>query len=197
MIECPLAAMTAVSAANTSQNETALCPWRTRRVMAMLPARITANARTSPGLIGPHHSTWGSARCSPSTTNATTSARFDGLKMWEPLTRIRYFEAMPNAAVPANTHQPCMLHQSPGSVPGTRRISAMPLPVSMALAGHAMTLSRRNVIVSSIAAQVPIETRICAIDTLKSKTTCPSTWSVVVTMARCRRGSVGFGSWTG
>ena len=38
-----------------------------------------------------------------------------------------------------------MLHQSPCSVPGTRRMKATPLPVSSALAGHMITRWRRNV----------------------------------------------------
>ena len=59
---------------------------------------------------------------------------FDGLKTWRPRKRITYFESRPTAAVPAKIHHPRRLHQSPCSVPGTRRTKATPFPVSIALA---------------------------------------------------------------
>ena len=47
---------------------------------------------------------------------------------------------------PAKIHQPRRLHQSPCSVPGTRRTKATPLPVRSALAGHMITRCRRSAI---------------------------------------------------
>ena len=44
---------------------------------------------------------------------------------------------------------------------------------------------------------MPSEIRICAIDSLKSNAVCPSTWSEMITAARCSRGSLSFGSSTG
>ena len=47
-------------------------------------------------------------------------------------------------------------------------MNATPLPVSIALAGHMSTCWLRNVIATSSTAQVPIATRICAIESWKS-----------------------------
>ena len=82
-------------------------------------------------------------------------------------------------------------------VPGTRRMNATPLPVSIALAGHIRTCCLRNVIATSRTAHVSSEIRICAIETRKVKAVCPSTCSVVITAARCSRGSLSVGSSTG
>ena len=49
--------------------------------------------------------------------------------MCRPRTRMTYFERSATADVPAKIHQPFMLHQSPCSVPGTRRTKATPFPV--------------------------------------------------------------------
>ena len=87
-----------------------------------------------------------------------------------------------------------MLHQSPCSVPGTRRTNATPFPVKSALAGHMSTLWLRNVIATSRTAAVRSETRIWAIDRSKPNDVCPRTWSVMMTAARCRRGSRAVGS---
>ena len=111
--------------------------------------------------------------------------------------RIRYFESRATADVPAKIHQPFMLHQSPCSVPGTRRTNATPLPVSSALAGHMITCWRRKVIANSRTPAVTSETRIWAIDRRKSKATWPSTCSETITAARCSRGSRSVGSRTG
>ena len=73
----------------------------------------------------------------------------------------------------------------------------MPFPVRSALAGHISTRCRRKAIATSSTAQVTSETRICAIESWKSKTVCPSTCSVTITAARCRRGSRSVGSSTG
>ncbi len=69
--------------------------------------------------------------------------------------------------------------------------------MSIALAGHISTARLRNAIPTSSAAHVPIEMRIWAIESWKSNATCPSTWSVMITAARCRRGSLSFGRSTG
>ena len=110
---------------------------------------------------------------------------------------IRYFESSDTAAVAAKIHQPFMLHQSPCSVPGTRRMKATPFPVSSALAGQRITCWRRNAIPISSTAQVSSETRICAIESRKSNATCPSTCNEMITAARCSRGSRMLGSRTG
>ncbi len=78
----------------------------------------------------------------------------DGLKTWRPRKVIRYFDSSATAEVAAKIHQPFMLHQSPCSVPGTRRMNATPLPVSSALAGHMSTRWRRKVIATSRTAAV-------------------------------------------
>ena len=74
---------------------------------------------------------------------------------------MRYFVDSENAATPANTHHAWVLQWSPAGVPGTRRISATPLPVSIALAGHTNARWRRNVIATSMTAQVRMAARIC------------------------------------
>ncbi len=91
----------------------------------------------------------------------------DGLKMCSPRQRITCFESSETAAVPTKIHQPRRLHQSPWTVPGTRRTNATPLPVSVALAGQRMTCWERIAIATSSTAQVPIERRICAIESSK------------------------------
>ena len=110
---------------------------------------------------------------------------------------MKYFDNSDTAAVPAKMYQPFMLHQSPCCVPGTRRMKATPFPVSIALAGHIRTCWRWKVIANSRMKQVPIATRICAIDRRKSNATWPSTCSEMITAARCSRGSVSFGRMTG
>jgi hypothetical protein len=70
------------------------------------------------------------------------------------------------------------------------------LPVSKALAGHAMTRWRRIVMYTSSTAHVRTEIRICAIDTSKPKLTCPKTWTVMMIAATCSRGSVRRGGMT-
>ena len=111
--------------------------------------------------------------------------------------RMRYLDSSAIADVPAKIHQPFMLHQSPCSVPGTRRTKATPFPVRRALAGHMSTRWLRNAIATSRIPATASETRICAIDSWKSNATCPSTCSETITAARCRRGSRSVGSRTG
>ena len=122
---------------------------------------------------------------------------FDGLNTWWPRTRMTYFERSATAEVPAKIHQPCMLHQSPCSVPGTRSTKATPFPVRSALAGHMSTRWLLNVITNSRTAAVTSDTRIWAIESWNPKAVCPRTWSVTITAARWRRGSRTVGSRTG
>ena len=127
-----------------------------------------------------------------------TSPKFDGLKMCAAAASgSGTSRAATTAAVPAKIHQPCRLHQSPCSVPGTRRMNATPLPVRSALAGHMITCWRKNVIATSSTAQVPSATRIWAIERWKSNATWPRTCSEMITAARCSRGSRIDGSSTG
>ena len=73
-------------------------------------------------------------------------------------------------------------------------MKATPLPVSSALAGHMITCCLHAAIPTSSTAQVNSATRICAIDSLKSKATWPRIWSETITAASCSRGSRSFGS---
>ena len=122
---------------------------------------------------------------------------FDGLKMCSPRHLSTCLESSETAAVPAKIHHPRSVHQSPCCVPGTRRTKATPLPVSSALAGQRRTRWVRKAIATSSTAQVPSETRICAIESEKWKPTWPITCSEVIVAARCRRGSRSRGSSTG
>ena len=122
---------------------------------------------------------------------------FDGLKMWRPRHLIRYLERIATAAVPAKIHQPFRLHQSPCTVPGTRRMKATPLPVRSALAGHISTCCLWKAIAISITAHVASAIRIWAIESWKWNPTWPITCSEMIVAARCSRGSLSFGSTTG
>ena len=108
-----------------------------------------------------------------------------------------YLVARENAATPAKTYQACVLQWSPGGVSGTRRMSATPLPVSMALAGHTSDRRARKVTATSMMAQVRMAARICGTLTWKFSVTWPSTWIVMMTAATCSRGSRMLGSITG
>ena len=90
-----------------------------------------------------------------------------------------------------------MDHGSSDGVPGTRRIRATPLPVSIALAGHTNDWVLRNVIATSITAQLRMAARICGTLTWKPSPSCPRTWIVTMTAATCRRESRAFGRSTG
>ena len=79
---------------------------------------------------------------------------------------------------------------------GTRKISATPLPVNIALAGHTKARRRWNVIAISIAAHVRMAARIWGTVTWKRSSVCPSTWIVMMMAATCRRGSLSFGNTT-
>ncbi len=71
------------------------------------------------------------------------------------------------------------------------------MPVSMALAGQAITWRLHATMPTSSTAAVPIDSRIWAIDTSNPRTTWPSTWTDTTTDATCMRGSRGDGSSTG
>ena len=179
------------------QNVIAIASRCSRERIANAPTRMITSASAIHGDIGPHQKASGSARVAPSSTKQSTRPKFDGLKKWCPRHVITCFERIDTAAVPAKIHQPFMLHQSPCSVPGTRRMKATPLPVRSALAGHMITCCRRNVIANSITAQVTSETRICAIESWKSNAVWPRTCSEMITAARCSRGSRTVGNRTG
>ena len=175
VISCPVAARTAIPAANVSQKPTAIDTSRSRRRIASPPPTMRTRATASHTDIGPHQNASGSARSGPMSRKQRTSPKFDGLNTWRPRKTITYFESRATTAVPAKIHQPFMLHQSPCSVPGTRSTNATPLPVRRALAGHMSTRWRRKAIATSSIAHVSSETRICAIERSKSNVVCPRT----------------------
>ena len=82
-----------------------------------------------------------------------------------------------------------MFQGSSGGVPTTRRMSATPLPVSIALAGQTKDRVWRKVRATSMTAQVRIAARICGTLTRKCRPTWPRTWIVMMTAATCSRGS--------
>ena len=197
VISWPLAASTASPPAKASQKPTAISSSFSRERIERPPTVMITSAKASATDIGPHQKSSGSACSGPSNRKQRTSPKFDGLKTCEPRNLITYFESSEIAAVPAKIHQPFMLHQSPCSVPGTRRMNATPFPVSSALAGHMSTRCVRNVIPISSTAQVSTETRIWAIERLKPNEVCPRTCSEMITAARCSRGSRTVGNSTG
>ena len=71
------------------------------------------------------------------------------------------------------------------------------LPVSRPLAGHMITLLRKNSYPNSISAPVARQMRIWATDSRKSSTVWPSTWSVSKTAATWSLGSRMLGRRTG
>ena len=90
-----------------------------------------------------------------------------------------------------------MFQGSSGGVPTTRRISATPLPVSIALAGHTNVFVERKVRAISMIAVVMIAARIWGTLTRKCRPTWPSTWIVMITAATWSLGSRMFGRMTG
>ena len=122
---------------------------------------------------------------------------FDGLKTCSPRHLITYFESSETAAVPTKIHQPRRLHQSPCCVPGTRRTKATPLPVSSALAGHMMHVllpegDRDLEHARSAERDEDLRDREPEVERDLA-----DTCSDMITAARCRRGSLSFGSSTG
>src|SRR5690242_13171371 len=124
-------------------------------------------------LSGPHQKSSGSTRELPSTMNAITRPTFDGLNTCEPRYLITYFVASENAATPANTHQSPVYHGWSAGVPTTRRISATPLPVSIAEAGQTNILVERKVSATSMTQHAKIAARICGTLTWKCRPTWP------------------------
>ena len=120
---------------------------------------------------------------------ATTSPMFDGLKTCVPRYLMTYLVSSEKAATPAKTYQPSVFHGWSGGVPTTRRMSATPLPVSIALAGHTKARLERKVSATSMIAQVTMAARICGMLTSKCSAVWPRTWMVMMTAATCRRGS--------
>src|SRR4051812_14319907 len=118
-MQCPDAASTPCAAASATQNVPASASSLSRRVMSVPPMTITAYAATSQTVSGPHQKSSGSILELPSTMNATTSPRFDGLNTCEPRYLITYFVASEKAATPANTHQPSVVHGWSAGVPTT------------------------------------------------------------------------------
>src|SRR5258705_13470525 len=103
-------------------------------------------------LSGAHQKSSGSTRVEPSTRNATTSPMFDGLKTCVPRYLMTYLERSDRPATTAKTYQPEVLQGWPAGVPTTRRISATPLPVSIALAGQTNArLWEKGIAISRIA----------------------------------------------
>ena len=82
-------------------------------------------------------------------------------------------------------------------VPTTRRMSATPLPVSIALAGQTMARLLRKVSATSMTAQVRIAARICGMLTRKPRTAWPRMWIVMMTAATWSRGSRELGRTSG
>ena len=113
VIVCPVAASTAIPAANASQKPSAIQSNFSRDRMRRPPLTITTNASRSHGETGPHQKSSGSTRVRPSTRKQRTSPMLDGLKTCEPRRVITYFESSDTAAVPMKIHQPRRLHQSP------------------------------------------------------------------------------------
>ena len=88
-------------AANEIQKASAIQSSLSRERIRKPPARMTARAPASQADIGPHQKSSGFARPRPRARKQTTSPMFDGLKMCEPRTLIRYLERSENAAVPS------------------------------------------------------------------------------------------------
>ena len=197
VIVCPASASTPIPAPNAAQKPIATRSSFSRQRIAKPPLTMTTSARTSHADIGPHQKSSGAARFRPSARKKTTRPMFDGLKRCSPRHRITCFESSETAEVATKIHHPLRLHQSPWAVPGTRRMKATPLPVSIALAGHRITRRLRKAIAISSAAHVPTDSRICAMESSKWKPTWPITCRDVIVAARCSRGSRNVGSSTG
>ena len=81
VISCPVAARTAIPAANVSQNPAAIGTSCSRERIASPPPTMSTSASASHTDIGPHQNGSGSARSGPIRTKQRTSPKFDGLKM--------------------------------------------------------------------------------------------------------------------
>ena len=94
----------------------------------------------------------------------------DGLNTCDPRYLMTYLVSSEKAATPAKTYQPKVVHGSSAGVPTTRRMSATPLPVSIALAGQTNDFVCRKVRATSMTAVVRIAARICGTLTWKCST---------------------------
>ena len=140
--------------------------------------RSRSSTITSAGDSGPHQNWSGSTRVRPRITNASTRAKFDGLKMCLPRNLIRYFDAIataatarvdPDAVEATTSRRAC--------VPGMRMMNAIPLPVSIALAGQMITRFCRNVTTTSISrAGEDRASRSAGIESRKWNSISPSTY---------------------
>src|SRR3954447_3533746 len=135
-MQWPDAARTPMPIASDTQNVAASPSNRRRRVMSRPPVMITAYAASIGTSSVAHQKSSGSTRALPRTMNATTRPRFEGLKTCDPRYLMTYFDRSDNPATPAKMYQPYVLQGWSTGVPTTRRMSATPLPVSIALAGQ-------------------------------------------------------------
>ena len=146
---------------------------------------------------GAHQKSRGSIWLLPRMMKARTRPTFDGLKTCEPLRRTMNFVSNENAATAENIHHLWKVQWSPTGVLGTRRIRAMPLPVSIALAGHTNDRVWRNVMAACSTAVVRIAARICGTLTWKPRPTWPRVCRVITIAATWRRESSRRGRTTG
>ncbi len=160
VMQWPEAARMPVPMVSVTQNVAAIPRRCRRRSIRTPPPMITMYAAIIQAFNGDHQKSSGSTRVLPRSTNAPTNPMLDGLKMCEPLYLMTYFVRSERPATPAKTYQPSVVQWSPGAVP-TRRISATPLPVSIALAGQTNARDWRKVSAISMAAQVRMAARIC------------------------------------
>ena len=108
-----------------------------------------------------------------------------------------YFVRSDRPPTAAKMYQASVFQGWSGGVPTTRRMSATPLPVSIALAGHTNDRVCRKVRTTSMIALARMAARICGTLTLKCSPTWPRTWIVMITAATWRRGSRMFGRISG
>ena len=129
---------------------------------------------------------------------ATTRPTFDGLKTWEPRYWMTYLVSRARPATMANTYQSLVPQGSPAVVSVVRRISATPLPVSIALAGHTnmpVLRKRQRDLDDRAGHDGGQDLRHCHPEARAP--TWPRTWIEMMTAATCRRGSRTLGSTTG
>ena len=195
---CPDDALMAVPTVSVIQNATTVERSPSLRVTSDPPMRMTAYAMTIARFErGAHQKSSGSTRLLPSTRNAHTNPTFDGLNTCEPLRRTTNLVSSDAAAMPEKIHHLWNVQWSPTGVLGTLRMSAMPLPVSMALAGHTNDLVSWNVMATWSNAVVRIAARIWGTLTWNPSPTWPSVCSVRTTAATCSRESRMRGRTTG
>src|SRR5882672_7161334 len=96
----------ATNTANATMKPSSRPSSRSSHAMRSPPTIRIAYVTIIHGPIGIHHRSSGSVYFGPRTTNAITSATLDGLKMWRPRHRIRYFVAIPSATTPMKIQIP-------------------------------------------------------------------------------------------